>query len=72
MRLTYDPVVDAAYMSFTDKYVGKSSVEYTEEQHDYIIFDFDVYKTVIGIEFLQVSKMHPQLLKGIAHDIPRV
>ena len=67
MRLTYDPQVDAAYMSFTDIYVEPSPVEYTEEQHDYIIFDFDVYKQVIGIEFLQVSKQFPQLLKGMAN-----
>ncbi len=62
MKITYDPVVDAAYMSFTDDKVVDSSEEY-----DFIIFDYDANNKVVGIEFLQVSKTHPQLLSGLTN-----
>jgi uncharacterized protein YuzE len=64
--------VDAAYISFTDVYDEKIPVKYTEETHDDIIFDFAADGSVVGIEFLTVSKRFPQLLKGIANDVPRV
>ena len=66
MRLTYDPQVDAAYMSFTDDEAVDSSEEY-----DFIIFDYNANTYHFVIEFLQVSKVHPQLLKRIANDLPR-
>lgn len=64
MKITYDPQVDAAYMSFTDKCTAHDS----SEIYDFIIFDYNSNNEVIGIEFLQVSKMHPQLLKGINNE----
>lgn len=71
MTITYDPQVDAAYMYFTEDedtcvYAAESSEEYP-----FIVFDYDADNKVIGIEFLQVSKVHPQLLKRIANDLPR-
>ena len=67
MKITYDPQVDAIYMSFTDSKVVDCSEEY-----DGIIFDYNNVDKVVGIEILSVSKLFPELLKGLAQNVPRV
>lgn len=64
MIITYDPQVNAAYMSFTDEETCLKAVESSEE-YDFIIFDYDADNKVIGIEFLQVSSRFPQLLPHV-------
>ena len=68
MKIKYDPQVDAAYMDFIDKEEKRTSVDYSSEEYDHIIFDYNSAGEVIGIEFLQVSTEFPQLLKGIADN----
>ncbi|MCA6430264.1 MAG: DUF2283 domain-containing protein [Cytophagales bacterium] len=58
--ITYDPQVDAAYISFVGG-GGKCADSCTAYTN--VVFDYDSNNKLVGIEFLQVSKRQPELLE---------
>lgn len=67
LAITYDPQVDAAYLSFVEggRKCADSCTVYTN-----VTFDYDSNNKLIGIEFLQVSKRQPELLEMLEERTP--
>ena len=67
MKITYDKIVDAAYMT-----LRKGKVNKTVEMSDSVIVDLDIKGNILGIEMLGASKQFPKdgLLKNVMAGIP--
>lgn len=52
MKISYDPAVDALYISLRD-----GPVDNSDEVHENINFDFDAGGRVVGIEILFASQI---------------
>jgi len=52
MRISYDPQVDAAYISFKDRSVQVTTMRITED----IAIDFGPHEEIVGIEILDASE----------------
>ena len=52
MRITYDPEVDAAYISFKEGITQVTTVRITED----IAIDFGPHEEIVGIEVLDASE----------------
>ncbi len=52
MKISYDPEVDAAYISFKQGHVQVTTIRLTED----IAVDFGPGETIVGIEILDASK----------------
>ena len=52
MRITYDPEVDAAYISFKEGIIQVTTVRITED----IAIDFGPHEEIVGIEVLDASE----------------
>ena len=52
MKITYDPKVDAAYISFKDSHVQVTTMRVTED----IAIDFGPHEEIVGIEILDASE----------------
>ena len=52
MKITYDPEVDAAYISFKSARVEVTTIRLTED----IAVDFGPQEEIVGIEVLDASK----------------
>jgi len=52
MKISYDPAVDALYISFRD-----GPVDNSDEVHEKINFDYDGDGHVLGIEVLDASRI---------------
>lgn len=67
MKITYDKIVDAAYMT-----LRKGRVTKTVEMSDSVIVDLDKKGNILGIEMLGASKQFPKdgLLKNVMAGIP--
>ena len=52
MNISYDPAVDALYISFRQVPVDNS-----DEVHENITFDYDADGHVVGIEVLDASRL---------------
>ena len=55
MKITYDKIADAAYMT-----LRKGRVSKTVEMSDNVIVDFDRRGNLLGIEMLSASKQFPR------------
>lgn len=67
MKITYDKIVDAAYMT-----LRKGKVNKTVEMSDGVIVDLDIKGNILGIEMLGASRQFPKdgLLKNVMAGIP--
>ncbi len=67
MKITYDKIADAAYMT-----LRKGRVSKTVEMSDNVIVDFDKKGNLLGIEMLSASKQFPKgsIAKKSSFDIP--
>jgi uncharacterized protein YuzE len=54
MKLSYDPQVDAAYLTLSDAEVADS-----EEVKPGIVVDYDAANRIVGIEILHLRKQLP-------------
>ncbi len=67
MKITYDKIADAAYMT-----LRKGKVAKTVEMSGDVIVDLDKKGHLLGIEMLGASNQFSKsnLLKGMTHGIP--
>ena len=67
MKITYDKVADAAYMT-----LRKGRVAKTVEMSDSVIIDLDKKGNLLGIEMLDASNQLPKegLSKNVVSGIP--
>lgn len=67
MKITYDKIVDAAYMT-----LRKGKVAKTVEMSGNVIVDLDKKGNLLGIEMLSASKQFPKdgLAKNVLSGIP--
>jgi uncharacterized protein YuzE len=65
MKITYDKIANAAYMT-----LRKGKVAKTVEMADDVIIDLDKKGNLLGIELLDASNQLPKQGKGIPSGIP--
>ncbi len=67
MKITYDKIANAAYMT-----LRKGRVAKTVEMSDNVIVDLDRKGNILGIEMLDASKQFPRssLAKSVISDVP--
>ena len=67
MKITYDKIADAAYMT-----LRKGRVAKTVEMSDDVIVDLDKKGHLLGIEMLDASSQFSKssLLKGVTNGVP--
>ena len=62
MKITYDKIANAAYMT-----LRKGKVSKTVEMSDSVIVDLDKSGNILGIELLEASKQFPR--KSLASNV---
>lgn len=63
-EITYDPLVDVAYIR-----LGDSKIVDSESAFPGVIYDFDENGRVIGIEILSVKKRTPENIKELLNNL---